>query len=62
MATPAKLIHIPAKLIYIKENVYRMVDTRGIGYYFYVKCSTGGYTYHQTLEDAEKAAQAELQD
>ena len=55
MATSARLIHI-------KGNIYRMVDLRGRGYYWYVKCPTGYFTYHQTLEDAEdaeKAAQVE---
>ena len=46
----------PADLVHIKGNIYRMVDHNCRGYYFYLQLPTGGYTYHQTLADAEKAS------
>ena len=50
-----------AQLVHIKDDIYRMVDYRGRGYYWYVLYPSGHWTYHQTLKEAEQTSRERFQ-
>ena len=49
----AMLSYTKSNLRHVKSNIYRMYDHNGRGYYWHVH-TPSGYTYYQTLADAEK--------